>query len=164
MILKQFKNLSLTVWQFFWIFKFFDGPSVKYMGFLQRRKFLPCFLVHSIWSKFKNRPESRQILIWATFTIKFVAWNQIILTYFVRGSNPVRLTSLDSAALVMFNQHQIYLFGQIQCSQTGGQPYSDTSPYAVSECSLSRIFKNRPIWSHWLVVGVAIQFYCWTTF
>ena len=36
----------------------------------------------------------------------------------------------------MFNQPQIYLFGQIQTSQTGGQRYSDTSPYKVSECSL----------------------------
>ena len=38
------------------------------------------------------------------------------------------LTGLDSAALLMFNQQQIYLLGQIQTSQTGGQPYSDTSP------------------------------------
>ena len=30
----------------------------------------------------------------------------------------------------------IYLFGQIQTSQTGIQTYSDTSPYKVSECSL----------------------------
>ena len=30
-----------------------------------------------------------------------------------------------------------YLFGQIQTSQTGGQPYSNTSPYEVSECSLA---------------------------
>ena len=36
----------------------------------------------------------------------------------------------------MFNQPQIYLFGQIQTSQTGGQRYSDTSPYKVSERSL----------------------------
>ena len=36
----------------------------------------------------------------------------------------------------MFNQQQIYLFCQIQTSQTGGQPDSDTSPYEVSECSL----------------------------
>ena len=35
----------------------------------------------------------------------------------------------------MFNQQQIYLFGQIQISQTGGQLHSDTSPYKVSECS-----------------------------
>ena len=57
----------------------------------------------------------------------------------LRGSVTVRmtscLTSLDSAALLMFNQQQIYLFGQIQTSQTG-QPNKDTSPYEVSECSL----------------------------
>ena len=28
----------------------------------------------------------------------------------------------------MLNQQQIYLFGQIQTSQTGGPLYSDTSP------------------------------------
>ena len=29
----------------------------------------------------------------------------------------------------MVNEQEFYLFGQIQTSQTGGQPYSDTSPY-----------------------------------
>ena len=28
----------------------------------------------------------------------------------------------------MLNGQQFYLFGQIQTSQTGGQPYSDTPP------------------------------------
>ena len=32
---------------------------------------------------------------------------------------------------MMLNEH---LFGQIQTSQTGGQPYNDTSPYG--ECSI----------------------------
>ena len=32
----------------------------------------------------------------------------------------------------MLNKQQYYLFGQIQTSQTGGQPYSDTSPYGES--------------------------------
>ena len=41
------------------------------------------------------------------------------------------LNGLDSVALIMFNEQQIYLFGQIQTSQTGGQPYRDTSPYSV---------------------------------
>ena len=39
--------------------------------------------------------------------------------------------------LGMFNKQQPYLFGQIQTSQTRVQPYSDTSPYEVSECSLT---------------------------
>ena len=39
---------------------------------------------------------------------------------------------LDSAALLLLNWEHIYLFGQIQVSQTGGQPYSDTSPCVVS--------------------------------
>ena len=34
----------------------------------------------------------------------------------------------------MLNEQNFYLFGQIQTSQTGGQPYGDTSPYG--ECSL----------------------------
>ena len=36
---------------------------------------------------------------------------------------------------LLFDHQQIYLFGQIQTSQSG-QPYSDTFPYEVSECSL----------------------------
>ena len=35
----------------------------------------------------------------------------------------------------MLNLKQIYLFGQIQTSQTGGPLYSDTAPYQVSERS-----------------------------
>ena len=61
--------------------------------------------------------------------------------YFIKGSITVRLTSCltgeDSAALLVVNQIKIYKFGQISTSQTGGQPYSDTSPYEVSECSLA---------------------------
>ena len=53
----------------------------------------------------------------------------------LEGSITVWLTSclfrLDSADLLMLNEQQFYLFGQIQTSQTGGQPYIDTSPYGV---------------------------------
>ena len=41
---------------------------------------------------------------------------------------------VDLAALLMLNEQQLYLFGQLQTSQTGGQLYSYTSPF--SECSL----------------------------
>ena len=34
----------------------------------------------------------------------------------------------------MLNEQQVYLFDQIQSSQTGGQPYSDTPP--MVECSM----------------------------
>ena len=65
---------------------------------------------------------------------------QRTLTDSVRGSITVQLTSslngLDSVALLMVNLQQIYLFDQIQTSQTGGQPYSYASPYKVSECYL----------------------------
>ena len=48
----------------------------------------------------------------------------------LRGSITVLLTSclfcLDSAALPMLNLKQPKLFGQIQTSQTGVKPYSDT--------------------------------------
>ena len=40
-------------------------------------------------------------------------------------------------AKLSLNLIQIYKFGWIQTSQTGGQQYSDTSPYKVSECSLT---------------------------
>ena len=36
----------------------------------------------------------------------------------------------------------IYKFGWIQTSQTGGQPYSDTSPYKENECSLQPTFHD----------------------
>ena len=55
-----------------------------------------------------------------------------------RGRITLQLTSffcLDSAALLFWNQHQIYLFGQILSGQIGGQPYIDISPY--SELSLA---------------------------
>ena len=62
--------------------------------------------------------------------------------HWLKGSVTVWLTfcffCLDSAALLMLNEQQIYLFGQIQTSQTGYQLYSDTSPYG--ECSLVRHF------------------------
>ena len=55
----------------------------------------------------------------------------------LRGSITVRLTSclfrLDSAALLMLNKQQFYLFGQTQTSQTGGQLYSHSSSYGVSK-------------------------------
>ena len=42
----------------------------------------------------------------------------------------------DSAILLMLNQ--FYLLGQTQISQTGGQSFSDTSPYG--ECSLANVY------------------------
>ena len=54
----------------------------------------------------------------------------------LRGTLTVQLTScllcLDLAALLTLNEQQFYLLGQIQISQTGGQPYSVTSPYGQS--------------------------------
>ena len=77
----------------------------------------------------------------------FMKWDEMnwdshqrTLTYFVRGNITVWLTScltgLDSAVLLNWNNKQTCLFGQILTGQTGGQAYSDISPYKVSECSL----------------------------
>ena len=61
----------------------------------------------------------------------------------LRGSITVLLTSclfcLDSAALLMLNEQQIYLFGQIQTSQTGVELYRETSFYG--ECSFLDDYK-----------------------
>ena len=43
------------------------------------------------------------------------------------------ITGSDPAALLSRNCQQIYLFGLIQSSQTGGQPNSDAFLYRVSE-------------------------------
>ena len=53
----------------------------------------------------------------------------------------IQLTSclfcLDSAALLILKEQQFYLFGPIQNSQTGGQLFSNTSPFAG--CSLIKV-------------------------
>ena len=38
----------------------------------------------------------------------------------------------------MLNEQQFLLFGQIRTGQTGGRPYSDTSPYG--KCSRVKMF------------------------
>ena len=47
------------------------------------------------------------------------------------------------AALLMLNKQQMYLFSQIQSSQTGGQPSSDTSPYEVKLYYLDKPVKQE---------------------
>ena len=55
---------------------------------------------------------------------------------YLRGSITVHFTlclfNLDSVDLFLLNEKQFYLFGQIQISQTGGQPFSDTFPWVFS--------------------------------
>ena len=62
---------------------------------------------------------------------------QRTLNYFVRGNITVRLTSrltgLDLAVLLNWKYKQNCLFGQILTGLTGGQPYSDISPYKVNK-------------------------------
>ena len=43
----------------------------------------------------------------------------------------------------MLNEQQMYLFSQIQKSQTGGQPSSDTSPYEVKLYYLDKPVKQE---------------------
>ena len=61
--------------------------------------------------------------------------------YKAENTSTVHLTSclfcLDSAAFLLLNEQQFYLFCQIQTSQTGSQLYCDTSPYG--ECSLYKV-------------------------
>ena len=56
--------------------------------------------------------------------LRTLAWGEVWLTSC--------LFCLDSAALLVLNEQQFYLFGQIQTSQTGSPPYIDTSLYKVS--------------------------------
>ena len=59
-------------------------------------------------------------------------WSSENNRLFVRGSITVLLTSCFicwvSAALLMLNEQQIYLFSQIQANQTGVQSYSEEFP------------------------------------
>ena len=66
---------------------------------------------------------------------------QRILTYFIRGSITVRMTSsltgfdlTEQVKLLLFIQQK--QSSKSQTSKTGGQQYTDTSPYEVSEYSL----------------------------
>ena len=71
------------------------------------------------------------------------------LTYFVRGSISVQLTSyltgLDLAKKVnlLFIKHKQSSW--IQTGQTGGQPYSDTSPFYAIEYVCVRERDNVPL-------------------
>ena len=55
-----------------------------------------------------------------------------------KPENTSCLTGLDSTKLVNLYLIQYKKSNWILTSQTGGQPYSDTSPYAVSMCSLPK--------------------------
>ena len=57
---------------------------------------------------------------------------------------------LELAGLHKLNEQQFYLFGQIQTIQTGGQPYSDTSP-SVSVLWLNA--KNQAVCRLWIHAG-----------
>ena len=78
-------------------------------------------------------------------------------TYFVRGISEwlTSLTGLDSSTFLMLNQQQIYLFGQTQISQAGGQPYGDTSLYKVSECSQPKKLPTK-----WSCLGFPQKIWC----
>ena len=60
-------------------------------------------------------------------------WHHSQNTHFFRKG---KLTScflfFGFSGCAMLNRKQFFLLNQIQTSQTGGQPYSDTSPYLTS--------------------------------
>ena len=60
------------------------------------------------------------------------------------GSITVQMTSclfyLDSAAMLMLNDQQFYLFGQMLTSVTRDLPYSDTFPYGECFCMVLCLF------------------------
>ena len=111
--------------------------------------------------------DSRVILTrkYDSWVVEHNAWGmsprQRTLTNFVRGrSITVRMTScltgLDSTKLLNFYLIQHKQSSRILNSQTGGHPYSDASPYVLSECSLpwighclyKKTFESR--WLLWL--------------
>ena len=104
--------------------------SLSFSSSCERNLFAPLFVHYVISSSELLRIEQR------TFT------------YFVRRLTSC-LTVFGSAVLIMFNQQQIFLFGQIQTCQRGGQPYIDTFPYKVSECSLL-LASSTGMFSTWL--------------
>ena len=90
-------------------------------------------------------------------------WKQRMLTYFT-----VQLTCLiclDSAALLMLNEQQLYLFGQIQTSPSEGQSYSETVPYVSVLCLRQPVILNVTIpifylcykFTHALVLTIKLQ-------
>ena len=63
-------------------------------------------------------------------------WMQTSTTRWLHGC----VSSFNNRSLWL-NEQQFYLFGQIQTSQPGGQPYSYTSPYG--ECSLAKSYLDE---------------------
>ena len=62
---------------------------------------------------------------------------QRTLTLFLRGSITVQLTScLTGLDLTKFVNFYLIQHKQSSLGQPAGQPYSDTSPYEESDCSL----------------------------
>ena len=49
------------------------------------------------------------------------------------------MVGADGSTELWRHPKQMYLFGGIQTSKTGGQPCSDTSPYKASEYSLEKV-------------------------
>ena len=120
---------------------YIDAKSAKDVAYTVFKKHKKSFwlLLHENWSSrtFKNRP------IWShcrLLTSRERGLRHRTLTYFVRGSITVQLTScligLDLAKQVSMLLIQHKQSSWIQTSQAGGQSYSDTSPSKVSECSL----------------------------
>ena len=60
----------------------------------------------------------------------------------------IQLLCLGLLFLLVSNEQHIYLFGQIQSSQTGGQRLSDSIPYKVSEYFVATAKKCSAVLLH----------------
>ena len=110
------------------------GLLYNRFGFNQKSKFVQEVVEHYLTFK-TIEPENTHLLCKGSITIQLTSC----------------LTGQDSAALLLFNQIEIYKLGRIQTSQTGGQPNSDTSYYEVSVLcsSQSSHMLWQKVFQHW---------------
>ena len=109
--------------------------------------FFGCQLIdQNKYTRFDGSESTSLLLLWGGLQVR-LKHKQRTLTYFVRGSITVWLTScltgLDLAKqenLLMIKNKQS---SWIQSNQTGGQSYSDTSPNEVSECSMVQVEETK---------------------
>ena len=62
----------------------------------------------------------------------------------------------------MLNLKHIYSFGRILTSQSGGQPYTNTSPYKVSECSLICVMCKKSIFVYLSLDKMSLDEMSWS--
>ena len=123
-------------------------------GSFTRASFDACICWGRFWCRYlKNQFSTADAYIKcssceSSLICQTLRWSFACLSYLLKVSQydwpPVYFVWMGCFCLPMLNEQQFYLFGQIQTSQTGGQPYSNTSPYG--ECSLSNLRRDRSLW------------------